>query len=133
MKNKIQQIIEDFQFLDSWEDKYSYLIDLGEITPEFPFPEEGKIPENKVQGCVSNAYMKSWESNEKFYFSATSDAKITQGLIAILQISYCGIPKKEIQEVPIHEILQKIELESHLSPQRSNGLHSMIQKILSHE
>lgn len=123
-----EQLLENFEFLEDWEDRYRYIIDLGKGLP--PFPEEYRTPEYKVTGCQSQVWIVPNESeNGKLEFAADSDALIVKGLIAILLEIYQGKSPKEILDTDSAAILQEIGLDSHLSPTRKNGLFSMIDRI----
>lgn len=128
------EIIDNMQFLESWEDKYRYIIELGQSLDEMP--EERKNKETKVNGCMSQVWLYSVteenESNRKIiHFIGDSDAFIVKGLIAILMSIYSKKSPEEILEINHEDIFQNFGLEEHLSPQRSNGLISMINRIKS--
>jgi cysteine desulfuration protein SufE len=128
----INEIIENMEFLDNWEDKYKYIIELGQAINDFP--EDLRNTNTKVNGCVSQVWLHSTASinsqNEKLInFIGDSDAFIVKGLIAILISIYTDKKPNEILEIDPQDIFKKFGLEEHLSPQRSNGLVSMIQRI----
>ena len=128
----INEIIENMEFLDNWEDKYKYIIELGQEINDFP--EDLRNTNTKVNGCVSQVWLHSTASinsqNEKLInFIGDSDAFIVKGLIAILISIYTDKKPNEILEIDPQDIFKKFGLEEHLSPQRSNGLVSMIQRI----
>ncbi len=123
----IDEIVKTFSFLDDWEEKYKYLIELGDTLPVFP--EDLKLSKNEVQGCMSRVWMICDIKDDKFFFRATSDALIVKGLIALILSTYNGKTKSEIGAIEIHALFQQLGLESHLSPIRRNGFFSMIGKI----
>lgn len=132
MMTNINEIIENMEFLDNWEDKYKYIIELGQTINDFP--EDLRNNNTKVNGCVSQVWLHSSASsnseNEKLInFIGDSDAFIVKGLIAILISIYTDKKPNEILEIDHQDIFKKFGLEEHLSPQRSNGLLSMIQRI----
>ena len=124
---KIEQIIEDFNFFDNWEDKYEYLVDIGRNLPSLD--EEMKKDEYKLKGCQSTVYFLTKEnSNGTLKFLADSDAFIVRGLISILIEAFSDKTPKEILNTDIN-FLNEIGLQNHLSPTRKNGLSSMLDKI----
>lgn len=124
---KIEQIIEDFNFFDNWEDKYEYLVDIGRNLPSLD--EEMKKDEYKLKGCQSTVYFLTKEnSNGTLKFLADSDAFIVRGLISILIEVFSDKTPKEILNTDIN-FLNEIGLQNHLSPTRKNGLSSMLEKI----
>ena len=129
----IEEIIENFQFLDDWDDRYKYLIELGATLPEFP--EEYQTRENKVQGCVSQVWVKSNKLDESadpvLEFSGTSDAHIVSGLVAVSFAIFSGQKASKIVETDEKAIFNEIDLSEHITPQRSNGLKSLVERIKS--
>ena len=110
-------------------DRYRYIIDLGKELP--PFPEEWMTDAYKVRGCQSQVWLKPDNENGRLLFRATSDAAIVSGLIAILLKIYSDRTPEEILATP-PEFIEGIGLDEHLSPSRSNGLHSMIQTMFGY-
>ena len=126
----IDEIIENFQFLDDWDDRYKYLIELGDTLPEFA--EEKQTRENKVQGCVSQVWVTSSQSNDAdpiMSFEGTSDAHIVSGLIAITFAIFSGQKASDILATDEKQIFDSIDLSEHITPQRSNGLKSLVERI----
>ena len=124
----IDELIDNFEFLDSWEDKYRYIIELGEKLP--PFDEKFKTDEWKVKGCQSQVWLvPQKKADNKIVFMGDSDAMIVKGLIFIVLTIYNGMTLQEIKNLNIEEIFTKLGLKEHLSPSRRNGLESMIEKI----
>jgi len=132
MSSSIDELIEDFEFLDDWEDRYRYVIELGRELA--PFPEDRRNDETKVKGCVSQVWLINEVSQDKpprLTFVGDSDAHIVRGLIAILLRLYSGKSAEEILKIDAKSILGKLGLDTHLTPQRSNGLFSMVKRIQS--
>jgi cysteine desulfuration protein SufE len=128
----IQQIMDDFEVLDSWDDRYRYVIELGRALP--PLPPAEHIDQNKVQGCASQVWLVSETrpgngSGPVLELRGDSDAHIVKGLIAILFALYSGQPAKKILETDANEVFNKLGLGEHLTPQRSNGFRSMVNRI----
>ncbi|MGA1801083.1 SufE family protein [Rhizobium sp. HT1-10] len=129
--SSLEKIIEDFTFLDDWEDRYRYVIELGKALPDLP--EEQRTPANKVQGCASQVWLVSHsEDGAKdpvMTFEGESDAHIVRGLVAIVLATYSGKHASEIADLDAIEVFGKIGLVEHLSSQRANGLRSMVKRI----
>lgn len=125
----IAVIIENFELLDDWEDRYRYLIELGKTLA--PLPDEARTAANKVQGCVSQVWLVTHWKDGRAGFQCDSDAFIVRGLLAILVAVYCGRTASEILAIDALEIFRKLQLEEHLTPQRSNGLKSFVERIRS--
>jgi cysteine desulfuration protein SufE len=130
MTASIESIREDFAFLDDWEDRYRYVIELGQDLP--PYPEEARDDAHKVPGCASQVWLVSEHaggSDPVLTFHGDSDAHIVRGLVAILLALYSGRRASEITGIDAEETLRSLGLDSHLTPQRSNGLRSMVKRI----
>ncbi|AFL49323.1 cysteine desulfuration protein SufE [Sinorhizobium fredii] len=127
----LDQIIDDFAFLDEWEDRYRYVIELGKSLPEMP--EVWRTSENKVQGCASQVWLATHTSGDLddpvLTFDGESDAHIVRGLVAIALAIFSGKRASEIARIDALDIFGKIGLIEHLSSQRANGLRSMIRRI----
>lgn len=122
-----EELMQNFQMFTDWEDKYRYLIELGEQLP--PFPETDMIDTNKVEGCQSQVWITHRTEGDKHYFNATSDAHIVRGLQMILLTLVNGLTTKEIQTLDIPKIFHQMGLDEHLSPSRRNGFMAMINRI----
>ena len=127
IQTEIDEIVEEFDFLGDWEERYKYLIDMGKALPDLPEDEKSDL--NKVKGCVSQVWLVTGRQGERLTFRADSDAHIVRGLAALLLRIYSGRTPEEILSVDAREVLKQIGLSEHLSPQRSNGLASMIGRI----
>lgn len=127
MVQRIDEIIESFSLFDDWEDRYSLLIDLGKKLPDFP--EHMRKDENLVKGCVSKVWMVPKFENGIFTFDGDSDAHIVRGLVGLLHIIYSGQPVTSLRTIDIKGIFDELALNENLSPNRRNGVFSMIEKI----
>jgi cysteine desulfuration protein SufE len=127
----LQTIKDDFELLDEWEDRYRYVIELGRQLP--PLEATEKCETTKVRGCASQVWLvvDLTEGEARFRFRGESDAHIVQGLIAILKAIYDGRTPAEVLETDAIAIFAELGLSDHLTPQRSNGLKSMIERIRS--
>jgi cysteine desulfuration protein SufE len=128
---QVQELIDTFSMLDSWEDKYNYLIDLGRELP--PLDSNQHVEANRVHGCQSNVWLIA-EHDEKdgqkiINFIADSDSKIVCGLIAVLRRAYSGQTPEYIFNYNVQELFEALQLEQHLTLGRRNGLASMVQRI----
>ncbi len=123
----IDDITETFEFLDDWEERYKYIIDLGRSLELFD--EKDQTEENRVHGCTSRVWLIHEEKEKNIFFKGDSDAFIVKGLVAIILTIYSGKTAKEILAVDIKAFLDKLGLEKHLSPMRANGLYSMVKRI----
>ena len=127
----IESIEADFEFLDDWEDRYRYVIELGRKLP--PLPASDKTDANKVRGCASQVWItsavESGAGPRTLKFAGESDSHIVQGLIAILLALVDRLPAREIASLDIEGRFAKLGLREHLTPQRSNGLASMVARI----
>ena len=126
-----QDIAENLSFLDDWEDRLNYVIELGQALPDMP--DADKTAENKVKGCVSNVWLVSSADSSGgpaiMTFRGQSDAIITKGLVAVLIALYSGRPAAEIAETDAIAWFKSIGLSEHLGMQRSNGLVAMVNRI----
>ncbi|RBI75197.1 cysteine desulfuration protein SufE [Roseovarius sp. TE539] len=122
-----EEIVEDFEFLDDWEDRYRYVIDRGKAME--PLDEALKVPATKVEGCASQVWLHPRIETGEFSFDGDSDAMIVRGLIAVLRCLYNGLPVQAVTDIDAEAELARLELHDHLSSQRSNGLKAMVQRI----
>ena len=121
-----EEIVDTFTLLEDWTDRYQYIIDLGKQLP--PFPEEYKTEDYRLKGCQSQVWIKTDLVDGLLHIQAISDSAIVSGLIALLLRVYNDRRPADIVATP-PDFIRRIELESHLSPTRSNGLSAMIQQI----
>jgi cysteine desulfuration protein SufE len=126
-----QDIAENLSFLDDWEDRYRYLIELGQALPKLEAAE--RTDANKVNGCVSQVWLvtEPTEADGKIslHLKGESDAMIVQGLVAILLALYSDRPAQEVAETDAVAIFDQLGLREHLTAQRSNGLVAMVNRI----
>jgi len=124
--SRTSKIIADFNFFNSWEEKYEHLIDLGKDMSEL---KEGlKTESNLIKGCQSKVWMYCEYKNKKLYFYGDSDALITKGLVALIITLYSGLSAEEILNENT-DLFKQIGLREQLSMTRSNGLNMMLEKI----
>jgi cysteine desulfuration protein SufE len=131
---KIDEIIENFSLLDDWDDRYRYVIELGRGLA--PLPDSARTDANKVQGCASQVWLASavkpdGAGGPRLDLVGDSDAHIVRGLIAILLALYAGKPAREILSTDAVGVFEQLGLREHLTPQRSNGFRSMVERIRS--
>jgi cysteine desulfuration protein SufE len=129
MNQEINQILEEFEILSDWQDKYSYIIDLGKQLP--PMLESEKTEANKVSGCVSQVWIVSNLKDGKYHFTADSDAFIVKGLLAIVLRIFSGKTKEEVLSTDFQTLFDKLGFATHLSPSRSNGLFAVVKRIIA--
>jgi cysteine desulfuration protein SufE len=129
----IEEIVDNFAVLDDWDDRYRYLIELGRELP--PLAEAARSEANKVQGCASQVWLDTKvrrDGNEPVLsFAGDSDAHIVRGLIAILFAIFSGKPARDILATDALALFERMGLREHLTPQRSNGFRSMVERIRS--
>ncbi len=121
-----QAIIDEFGLFDSWTDRYEYIVELGRKLPGVP--ESSRTDIYKVPGCQSQVWFIARDEGGRVHFDADSDAMIVRGLIALLLRVYSDRRPEEILATP-PDFFDTIELGSHLSGNRANGLHAMVQRI----
>lgn len=129
MSDTIDDVLETFAFLDDWEDRYKYIIDLGRALPVFD--EKYMTEENRVHGCTSRVWLVHELVEGNVIFRGESDAHIVRGLVALILMIFSDKSPTEILQTEARDILDKLGLEKHLSPMRTNGLFSMVAKIKS--
>jgi cysteine desulfuration protein SufE len=122
-----EEIVEDFSFLDEWEDRYRYVIDRGRAME--PLEDALKVPATKVDGCASQVWLHPKVEDGRFSFDGESDAMIVRGLIAVLRALYNDLPVGEVGKVDAQAELARLGLNDHLSAQRSNGVRAMVERI----
>ena len=126
LKERQQQIVEEFSLYDDWLDKYEYLIELGKSLEGLP--EEKKTEDRLIKGCQSRVWLDTGVSGGSLVFAADSDALITRGIISLLVNVYSGCTPQEILEDDF-SFLDTLGLRENLSPTRAGGLASMIETI----
>ena len=123
----IEEVKETFEFMDEWEDRYRFIIDLGRNLPDFDVADQTE--ENRVHGCTSKVWLVHELRDGKIYFKGDSDAHIVKGLVSIILMIFSGKTPKEIIDTDATSILTDLGLSQHLSPMRTNGLFSMVERI----
>ena len=128
----IDEIVENFELLDEWDDRYRYVIELGRTLS--PLPDSAHTDANKVQGCASQVWLlthvkPNGSAGPVLSFEGDSDAHIVRGLIAILFALYSGKSARDILTTDALALFDSIGLRENLTPQRSNGLRSMVERI----
>jgi len=125
---ELSEIVDSFEFLDDWEDKYRFVIDLGKSLEAMP--EALKTDANLVRGCQSQVWLHvHLHEDGTVLLQLDSDAHIVRGLIAIVLAIYARKPPAEILSINIEDIFARLELVEHLSQTRGNGLRAMVAKI----
>lgn len=127
----IDEIIANFELLDDWEERYRYVIELGRLME--PLPEEAHTDANKVQGCASQVWLetrlKSADGKPVLKLVGDSDAHIVRGLVALLISLYSGKTPSDALATDALAVFKELGLSEHLTPQRSNGVRSMVERI----
>lgn len=122
-----EEIVADFAFLDDWDERYKYLIDLGRRLP--PYPEEKRDEARKVRGCASQVWLDVRVEGGRLRFLGDSDAHIVKGLVAVVLALFDDKAPADIASVDAAAALAPLDLGAHLTPQRSNGLAAMVRRI----
>ncbi len=123
----IDDLIDNFSFLDSWEDKYKYLIELGNANPRFS--EEQKLEKWKVQGCQSQVWIIPHFDHARIWFEGDSDAIIVRGIVAVVLEIFKDKTAQEILDIDVEKIFDKMGLREHITPNRRSGMLSMVDRI----
>jgi cysteine desulfuration protein SufE len=133
MSASLDEILESFSFLDDWDDRYRYLIELGRTLE--PLPPEAHTDENKVRGCASQVWLETRIVRDggepRLILRGDSDAHIVRGLVALTLAVYSGHTAREVLDTDAGAIFRDLGLSEHLTPQRSNGVRSMVERIKS--
>ena len=132
LPDSLEELLENFDVLDDWQDRYRYIIELGNELD--PLDDVFKTDAYKVEGCMSQVWLRCTESDdgERLIFTGDGDAAIVKGLIAILFTAFSNRTPDQILAVDMAEAFKKLDLEQHLSPGRSNGLFAMVKRIQGH-
>ncbi len=126
IKEKQQEIVSEFDFLEDWEQKYEYIIDLGKELKGIP--DDQKKEENLIKGCQSKVWINAEFNDGKLYFNADSDGILPKGIVSLLVSIYSGHSTQEILDSDF-QFISEIGLQEFLSPSRANGLMAMTQQI----
>ena len=131
MASRINEIIENFGFLEDWEDRYRYLIELGKDLPQLS--ESETTEDNRVKGCASQVWVVTSVDHSGLEpvlsFKGQRDAHIVKGLVALTLALYSGKTAREILRIDALDLFRRLGLAEHLTPQRSNGVRSMVERI----
>lgn len=122
-----EEIVEDFEFLEDWEDRYRYVIEKGRDMA--PLDEALRVEATRVHGCASQVWLHPQIDAGRFRFDGDSDALIVRGLIAVLRLLYNDLSLADVAAVDARAELERLGLNEHLSAQRSNGVRAMIERI----
>ncbi len=122
-----EELVETFEFLDDWEDRYRHVIDMGKAMD--PLEDALRVPATKVDGCASQVWLVPQIKDGVFTFRGDSDAMIVRGLIAVLHTLYSDQPAADVLKIDAAAELGRLGLNDHLSAQRSNGLRAMVERI----
>jgi cysteine desulfuration protein SufE len=127
----LERLLEDFEVLDDWEERYRHVIELGRGLP--PFPEAERTAANKVSGCASQVWLHDWAEagpeGPVLRLQGDSDALIVKGLVAIALMIFDGRKLAEVAALDARAIFDRLGLSEHLTPQRANGLLAMVARI----
>lgn len=123
----IEEILDDLSFFDDWEERYKYIIDLGKDLPEMD--QSLQTRDRLVKGCQSQVWMDVQVKGDKLHFVVDSDAVIVKGLLVLVMAAFDNKTPSEIVAFDINDYFNKLDLESHLSPSRGNGLRAIVAKI----
>ncbi len=128
-KTTLDDVLDAFEFLDDWEERYAYIIDLGKQLPAFP--DDARTEDNYVHGCQSQVWLIHHydEASGKLYLMIDSDAMIVRGLAAIILVALNGKTPRDLLTTDIDELFERLDLFRHISPTRGNGLRAMVGKI----
>lgn len=122
-----EDIAEAFELIDDWEERYRYVIELGrEMTP---YPDALRTDATRVEGCASKVWLALGERDGRLELRGDSDAHIVRGLVAILVAFFGGRRLAEVPALDVEGYLKRLQLDDHLTPQRSNGLAAMVRRI----
>ena len=122
-----EDLVDTFEFLDDWEDRYRHVIDMGKAMA--PLEDAFRVPATKVDGCASQVWLVPKVEDGIFRFRGDSDAMIVRGLIAVLLTLYNNQPADQVVSLDAAAALGRLGLNDHLSAQRSNGLRAMVERI----
>ena len=123
----LDELADGLLLLHDWEERYRFIIDLGERLPEFN--EKFKVDQNLVRGCTSKVWLVTEVNDNRFYFNATSDAHIVRGLIYLLLSAYLDMTPKEVATYDITPAFDELGLYQHLSPNRRSGFFAMVERL----
>lgn len=125
----LDDVLDAFELLDDWEERYAYIIDLGKQLPDFP--DDERVEENYVHGCQSQVWLIHHfdEDSDRLYLLIDSDAMIVRGLAAIILVALNGKTPRDLLTTDVDELFEELDLFRHISPTRGNGLRAMVGRI----
>lgn len=125
----LDDVLDAFELLDDWEERYAYIIDLGKQLPAFP--DDERVEENYVHGCQSQVWLIDHfdQDSGRLYLLIDSDAMIVRGLAAIILVALNGKAPRDLLTTDVDELFEQLDLFRHISPTRGNGLRAMVGKI----
>jgi cysteine desulfuration protein SufE len=126
IQDQQNEYISDFEFLENWDQRYEYIIDIGKKLP--PMPEKSRVEENIIKGCQSTVWLDAEFKDGKVYFTADSNTQIIKGVVAMFVTVFSGHTPKEVLDAPVY-FVEKIGLQGYLTSNRSNGLVAMLKQI----
>jgi cysteine desulfuration protein SufE len=130
MTQTLDDIIGDFELIDDWDERYRYLIEIGRTLE--PLPDAARTEANRVKGCASQVWLLTERAPDgSLLFRGDSDAHIVRGLVRLAIATYSGLQPAGILATEIGPIFERLGLSQHLTPQRSNGVRSMVERIRS--
>lgn len=127
IEDVLEALVEDFDLLEDWEQRIAYVIELGRELP--PLPEADRIEANKVRGCAAQVWVASDRDGDRLVFRADSDSHLSKGNVALLLRLYSGRRPADILAFDARAALDRLGLPQALTPQRANGLNSMVGRI----
>jgi cysteine desulfuration protein SufE len=130
MSMNLDEIVDIFEVLGDWEQRYEYLVELGEKLP--PMPEEYKTEENKVKGCMSQVWIKAYrdpDDPKRIHFWGDCDTAIIKGVLALILQMVDGMTLEEIEKLDVDEFFDRLKLGEHLSPNRHFGVYSLVEMM----
>ncbi len=128
MSMNLDEIVDIFDILGDWDQRYQYLVELGEKLP--PMPEEFKTEDNKVKGCMSQVWVHAYRDREQpelIHFHGDCDTSIIKGVLALLIQLVDGKTAEEIQHMDVDEFFSRLKLDEHLSPNRHFGIYALVE------
>ncbi|VFN04456.1 MAG: cysteine desulfuration protein SufE [Candidatus Kentron sp. G] len=120
----IDQLVEDFELLSDWDERFNYIMELGEKLPAMP--EAEKTEQTLVRGCTSKSWVRGWFTDGRFDFTADSEAIIGRGMLSLARNIYVGKTAREMLEIDLLDFANRTGLMAHLTPTRQKGLHALI-------
>ncbi len=130
MSMNLDEVVEIFDILGDWEQRYQYLVELGEKLP--PMPEEYKTEENKVKGCMSQVWVKAYRDADdpsRIHFHGDCDTSIIKGVLALVIAILDGRTLEEIEQMDLDEFFHRLKLAENLSPNRHFGIYALVEKM----